>query len=287
MLLLSQRRSGLLRLLLLLNGLELSLTNRYLLLDGAHDPLGIDWILPCLRYWVTLQGRVIESPILALSLSLFIYVLSTSSLSISHCWNVFPHLWALPGFGDLFLDLLILQFGVRNNLRSIKELLISSELRILRDGILSLKNLIDLPRSQHIRCFVRLMMNAVVHGRKETLVLVWLLLVLQLTVGFGLSTDTSFWIVSSQLLVYGDVQLLLIATSARIIVYWSVTAGSIFVIWILVFTHILNKLTIIYSWNHHIAAIVEVLVSAHARITSNTPYALSVMMVNFLSLIGQ
>ena len=52
----------------------------------------------------------------------------------------------------------------------------------------------------------------------------------------------------------------------------------------LVCGHVLDKLTVV-DWNHHVAAVVEVLVTAHARITANATDALSVMMVNILSLI--
>lgn len=155
MLLLSYRRSwGLLRLLLLLllllllNGLVLRLTlpTLVLLLNCIHHSLGIERILLGLCNRVTFHGGVVESSVLTLSLVFVIHVLSSTSLSVSHCRHVLSNLGSLTGFAHLLLDLLILQFSIRNHLRPIKELLISSKLCIFRNGILSLQNLIDLSR---------------------------------------------------------------------------------------------------------------------------------------------
>ena len=282
MLLLSQRRPRLLGLLLLLNCLILSLSNRNLLLDGAHNSLGINGILLSVRQRITFHGSVVESPILTQPLVFISSILSSTSWSISECRDILPYLRALSRFADLFLDLLILHFSIWHYLAPIKELLISSKLRVFWYRILSLKNLIHLPRCQHIGCFVWLVMHAVVHIWKQAALILNLLL-LHLARSFVLCANSSFWVIPGKLVVDGDVQLLITGCSG-VVVDRSVAGGSVLVVRVLVGGHVLDKLTVV-DRNHHVAAVVEVLVSAHARITADATDALSVMMINILSLI--
>lgn len=171
-----------------------------MLLNGTHNSLSINRILLSLSDRITLHGSIVKSPVLTLPL-IFINcgVLSSTCWSISESWNILSYLWSLSRFANLFLNLLILHFSIWHDLRTVKELFISSELWVLRNRILSLKDLIYLSRSQHISGFVWLVMDTVVHVWNQTLILI--LLLFNLTVCFVLSTNSSFWIVSCKLVV--------------------------------------------------------------------------------------
>ena len=275
MLLLSQGWSRLswlllLLLLLILNGLILSLTHWYLLLNSTHYSLSI--LLSSNR--ITFHSSIVESSILRLSLVLVSSVRSDGTLSVSHGGHILSYLRSLSRFVARFL-----QLRLWDHLTSIEELLICSKLWVLWNRWFLLENLSYLAWCQDVSCFVRLVMHAVVHVRYQALVLLG---GLQLAICFVLSTNTAFGIVPSKLSVDGNIKLL-ITSCSWIVVYWGVSRCSIFVIWILIFAHVLNELTVIHNWNHHITAVVEILVSAHSWVATDTSNTLSVMMINVLS----